>query len=254
MMKKHKQIWIAVSILVLAGISCQSQTAISSPADIPETTRVEIIQQAPKEIEPVENQIAVAEDDSSEISSSIESRSNVLGYSIEPEPTIHPQTGQSGAELLQLGTLPIVQAFDPPEGCSATTNSEIETAVLKFVNDERARYGLGALTLQYQLSTAATLHTVDMACKNYFSHTGSDGTSPFDRIKAQGYVYYYAGENLFAGNGVYNDAGQAVRAWMNSPGHKQNILNPEFTEAGISYVFNANSTYGGYFAIVFAKP
>jgi hypothetical protein len=65
-----------------------------------------------------------------------------------------------------------------------------------------------------------------MACKNYFSHTGSDGSSPFDRIKAQGYVYSYAGENLFAGNGVYNDAGQAVSAWMNSPGHKQNILNP----------------------------
>jgi uncharacterized protein YkwD len=251
-MTKHRQIWLAVGFLVLAGLACQSQETISSPATAPNSPRVEIIQGAAVENQAAGMQSAVIE--RADISSSIESHSNVLGYSIEPEPTINPETGQNGAGLLQLGTLSTVPGFNPPEGCGATTDADFETAVLNFVNQERARYGLGQLTAQYQLSTAATGHTIDMACKNYFSHTGSDGSSPFDRIKAQGYVYYYAGENLFAGNGVYNDAGQAVSAWMNSPGHKQNILNPEFTEAGVSYVFNANSTYGGYFAIVFARP
>jgi uncharacterized protein YkwD len=251
-MMKHKRPWLAVGFLVLAGMACQSQETISSPAAVPTTALVEIIQEAVIEHQPSSMQSVVIEN--TDISSSIESHSNVLGYNIQPEPTLNPETGQSGAELLQLGTLPIGSGFNPPEGCGATTDADFETAVLNFVNQERTRYGLGSLTAQYQLTTAAAVHTFDMACKNYFSHTGSDGSSPFDRIKAQRYVYYYAGENLFAGNGVYNDAGQAVSAWMNSAGHKQNILNPEFTEAGVSYVYNPNSTYGGYFAIVFARP
>jgi uncharacterized protein YkwD len=251
MMKKHRQIWIAISFLVLAGLACQSPETISSPAaPDSESARMEITQPAVVEKQSDEIQTTVVGD----ISSSIESHSSVLGYSFDPEPTINPQTGQNGAELLQLGTLPLVSNFNPPAGCGAVTDVDIETAVLNFVNGERARYGLGTLTAQYQLSAAATVHATDMACKNYFSHTGSDGSSPFDRIKTQGYIYYYAGENLFAGNGVYNDAGQAVSAWMNSPGHRQNILNPEFTEAGVSYVFDADSTYGAYFAIVFARP
>jgi uncharacterized protein YkwD len=255
MMKKHKQIWIAISFLVLAAIACQSQETISSPAaPDPETARMEIIQPTVVEKQPNETQVTVVEDPLSDIASSIKSHSSVLGYSFAPQPTIDPETGQSGAELLQIGTLPLVSSFNPPAGCAAITDADIETAVLDYVNGERTRAGLGTLAAQYQLSAAATLHATDMACKNYFSHTGSDGSSPFDRIKAQGYIYYYAGENLFAGNGVYNNAGQAVSAWMNSPGHRQNILNPEFTEAGVSYVFNADSTYGAYFAIVFARP
>jgi len=255
-MNKHKQLWMAVIVLIFAGLACQSQEAAAPPApELPPETKVESIE--PLNAEPkakaVEKQAAADEEQNIDIVSSIESH-DVLSYSPEPLPTISPETGLSGAELLQLGTLPIVSSFNPPAGCEANTDADVEAAVLNLVNEERARYGLDALTLHYQLSAAAGVHTLDMACNNFFSHTGSDGSSPFDRIKAQGYDYAYAGENLFAGNGVFNDAAQAVAGWMKSPGHRQNILNPQFTEAGVSYIFNPNSKFGGYFALVLARP
>jgi uncharacterized protein YkwD len=251
-MMKHKQIWIAISFLVMAGVACQSQELVSSPAaSSPDAAQVEVVQMASSKAKPVEVQVDISAE--KEAVSSMGSH-NVLGYSIEPVPTISPDTGLNGAELIQLGSLPVATTFNPPAGCDASTDVNIEAAILNLINEERTRHGLVLLTEQYQLNAAADVHTVDMACKNFFSHTGSDGSSPFDRIKTQGYVYYYAGENLFAGNGVYNDAGQAVTAWMNSAGHRQNILKPEFTEAGVSYVFNPNSAYGGYFSIVFARP
>jgi uncharacterized protein YkwD len=253
-MIKHKQIWIALTFLIFAGLACQSQENISSPVEVVPASKANFVQPvAADNPRPEVEQVVAPTGQSIDIVSSIESH-NVLGYSIDPVPTISPETGQSGAELLQLGTLPIAASFDPPAGCDASTDPDFEAVVLNYVNQERARYGLGALSLHFRLSAAAAVHTMDMACKNFFSHTGSDGSSPFDRIKTQGYAYNYAGENLFAGNGVYNDPGQAVSAWMNSPGHRQNILKPEFTEAGISYIYNPNSTYGSYFAIVFARP
>jgi uncharacterized protein YkwD len=251
-MMKHKQIWIAISFLVMAGLACQSQEMVSAPAaNAPVAVQVEVVQMASARAIPVEMQVNITAEQ--EAVSSIGSHS-VLGYSIEAVPTISPDTGLNGAELIQLGSLPVATGFNPPSGCEASTDVDVEAAILDLINAERARHGLGKLAEQYQLNAAADVHTVDMACKNFFSHTGSDGSSPFDRIKTQSYVYYYAGENLFAGNGVYNDAGQAVSAWMNSDGHRQNILKPEFTEAGVSYVFNPDSAYGGYFAIVFARP
>jgi uncharacterized protein YkwD len=236
----------------MAGLACQSQELISSPAaKPPDAAQVEGVHMASARAKPNVKQVNLAAE--KEAVSSIGSHS-VLGYSIEPVPTISPDTGLNGAELIQLGSLPVATGFNPPAGCEASTDADIKATILRLVNEERARYGLGKLTEQYQLNAAADVHTVDMACKNFFSHTGSDSSSPFDRIKTQGYVYNYAGENLFAGNGVYNDAGQAVSAWMNSAGHRQNILKPEYTEAGVSYVFNPDSAYGGYFSIVFARP
>jgi uncharacterized protein YkwD len=254
-MSKYKQIWIAATFIIFAGLACQSQEAIPSPEAEPltEKTTVEYVQPAAVDPQPFEVQISAAEEQDVDIVSSIESH-NVLGFSVEPVPTVNPETGQSGADLLQLGTLPVASGFNPPSGCEASTDVDFEVAVLNYVNEERVRFGLSPLTSQYQLTAAAVVHTTDMACNNFFSHTGSDGSSPFTRIKLQGYAYGYAGENLFAGNGMYNDPQQAVSAWMNSPGHRQNILKPEFTEAGVSYIFNPNSTYGGYFAIVFAQP
>jgi uncharacterized protein YkwD len=251
---KYRGLWIAIGFLFLAGLACQSQGAITTPV-VADPQPVEAQAELPDAVEaqPSGRHVIIIEGKNIDISSSIEAHS-VLAYSVEPEPTLNPDTGLSGAELLQLGAQPVAAPFNPPVGCEASTDADFEAVVLKHINDERARYGLAPLSLQYQLTAAAVVHTLDMACKNFFSHTGSDGSSPFDRIKTQGYVYFYAGENLFAGNGVYNDPGQAVSAWMKSPGHRANILKPEFTEAGISYTYNPNSTYGGYFAIVFARP
>lgn len=253
-MAKHKQIWVAVILLLIAGFACQSQGVVSTPEPEQPTIAPREALEPVVEIHPTIEEINPASETRNIDAASSMDPHFVLGLTTEPTPTISPDTGQSGAELLQLGTLPLASTFNPPAGCNASANPDFDAAVLKLVNDERTRHGLSTLALHYQLSAAAMAHTMDMACNNFFSHTGSDGSNPFDRIKAQGYIYAYAGENLYAGNGMYNDPAQAVSGWMNSAGHRHNLLNPEFTEAGIFYIFNPNSTYGGYFAIVLARP
>jgi len=93
-----------------------------------------------------------------------------------------------------------------------------------------------------------------MACNNYFSHTGSDGSSPFDRILKEGYTYSYAGENIYAGSGSFDSPQAVIEAWMASPGHKDNLLGANYTQIGIGYVYSSSSTYGGYYTAVFASP
>jgi uncharacterized protein YkwD len=72
-----------------------------------------------------------------------------------------------------------------------------------------------------------------MAVKGYFSHTGQDGRSPFDRIKQAGYPGRMMGENIAAGQ---TSAAAVMQAWMNSPGHRANILNCGYKEVGVGYV------------------
>lgn len=138
--------------------------------------------------------------------------------------------------------------------CSISGNGGFEATLLSLINQERTNQGLPVLTNNGSLQTAASIHSQDMACKDFFSHTGSDGSSPFDRISAQGYSYSAAGENIYAGNGSYNSPDQAFSSWMASPGHHDIMMSPDFTEVGIGYSFNPSSTYGGYFTADFAKP
>jgi len=93
--------------------------------------------------------------------------------------------------------------------------------VLRLVNVERARVGCSAVRWEARLATAARLHSEDMARQNYFSHTSLDGRTPWDRIRAQGYTYGSA-ENIAAG---FSTPATVMVAWMNSPGHRTNILN-----------------------------
>ncbi len=138
--------------------------------------------------------------------------------------------------------------------CPATTNGSYETALIDLINQERVSQGLTALNPSQALANAGREHSLDMACNGIFSHTGSDGSSPFDRILRAGYGFSFAGENIYAGSGSYNSPQAAFDGWMNSPGHRANILSPDFVEIGIGYEFNADSLYGGYFTAVFASP
>jgi uncharacterized protein YkwD len=126
--------------------------------------------------------------------------------------------------------------------------------LVDLINTERVNDGLSALNHNDLLASAAQFHSLDMACQNYFSHTGSDGSSPFDRISWAGYSYSTAAENLFAGSGSYDTPMQAFDAWMNSSGHRDNMLNPDYTEIGIGYAGNSIGAYSGYFTADFAKP
>lgn len=104
--------------------------------------------------------------------------------------------------------------------------------VLTLVNNARAEAGCGTVRIAPQLVNAATDHSADMASNNYFSHTSLDGRSPWDRAKAAGYQFASA-ENIAKGQ---SDAAAVMQAWMDSPGHRKNILNCASNTIGLGVV------------------
>lgn len=159
----------------------------------------------------------------------------------EPEPTF---TYTPTATMEEPG------GGDQP-ACSPSGNSSYEAEVINLINQERANEGLPALSSQSQLTSAARTHSDDMACNNFFSHTSPTTGSPFDRIVAAGYSYSAAGENIAAG---YGSPSALVDGWMNSSGHRANILSASFTQIGVGYAYWAESDYGAYWTAVFASP
>jgi uncharacterized protein YkwD len=134
--------------------------------------------------------------------------------------------------------------------CSTSYNASLENQVIALINQERTSRGLAALTPRSQLTTAARLHGVDMACNNFTSHTGSDGSSVGDRVRRQGYAWTWIGENLYWGGG---DPAGVVGWWMNSTDHRNNILGANYTSIGAGYVYSA-ITHRNYWIVVFARP
>ncbi|MEU3209270.1 CAP domain-containing protein, partial [Streptomyces cyaneofuscatus] len=120
----------------------------------------------------------------------------------------------------------------PPAPAPAPPASE-GGQVLQIVNTERAKEGCGPVTSNDLLATAAQRHSADMAAQDYFSHTSLDGRDPGDRITAAGYRWSTYGENIAKGQRTPADV---MQAWMNSPGHRANILNCSFKEMGIGKV------------------
>ena len=110
-----------------------------------------------------------------------------------------------------------------------------EEDVLNLVNQERAIVNLGPLAEDSKLTTAARAHSQDMAQQGYFSHTSLDGRSPFQRITAAGYQYNFAGENIAVG---FQSPQAVMNGWMNSSGHKANILGSNYCDIGIGYEAN----------------
>ena len=117
----------------------------------------------------------------------------------------------------------------------------IEQQVLDLVNAERTQAGLKELKMDLELSKVAKAKSEDMRDNNYFSHTSPTYGSPFDMMKSFGIGYTYAGENIAAGQ---TSAAAVMKSWMNSPGHKANILNENYTYIGIGYA--KGGTYSRY--------
>jgi uncharacterized protein YkwD len=145
----------------------------------------------------------------------------------------------------------------PPVGCNLDANQQ---ALLDAHNSARSQarncgsqaYAAATpLVWNCTLGDVATEHAADMANNNFFSHTGSDGLSPFDRLRNAGYQYSSAAENIAAG---YSSVSAVMNAWLNSSGHCRNIMNPSFTELGAGRVDNPNSTYLIYWTTNLARP
>ncbi len=118
-----------------------------------------------------------------------------------------------------------------------TTVTSYEQEVIDLVNTIRVQNGLKKLTANWELSRVARYKSQDMKNKGYFSHTSPTYGSPFTMIKNFGISYRTAGENIAKG---YRTPSEVVNGWMNSSGHRANILNASFTQIGVGYVADGN--------------
>lgn len=112
------------------------------------------------------------------------------------------------------------------------SEKNFEAQVVRLVNQERAKRGLKALEHNWELSRVARHKSMDMRDRNYFSHTSPTYGSPFTMIRNYGIRYSAAGENIAMGQSTPQ---AVVQSWMNSPGHRANILSTNFTEIGVGY-------------------
>ncbi|MCR8846811.1 CAP domain-containing protein [Rossellomorea sp. SC111] len=115
--------------------------------------------------------------------------------------------------------------------------SQFEQKVVELTNQERAKQGLPALKVDAELSKVAREKSRDMQANNYFSHTSPTYGSPFDMMKQFGIQYSSAGENIAMGQQTPEEV---VQAWMNSEGHRKNIMSSNYTHIGVGYVENGN--------------
>lgn len=115
--------------------------------------------------------------------------------------------------------------------------SSYEKEVVRLVNEIRAKNGLNPLTEDWELSRIARYKSRDMKDNNYFSHTSPTYGSPFNMMKSFGISYKTAAENIAKGQATPQ---AVVNAWMNSAGHRANILNSSYTKIGVGYVKSGN--------------
>lgn len=138
----------------------------------------------------------------------------------------------------------------PGAPCQPQPNEAVTSQILAQLNSARANDKLPPLNLNTQLSAAAQSHSQDMACNNFVSHTGSDGSSIHNRVAAAGYAPSSSEEIIFASGGPQD----AVKWWLNDAVHRNAILNPQMVEVGIGYAYQPGSAYGSYFTVDFAAP
>lgn len=127
--------------------------------------------------------------------------------------------------------------------------------IVELTNAQRRSSGLPELRFNPVLAAAAQKHSADMALEDFFSHKSPNGSNASQRAQALGYPSAFVGENIAAGRSTPEDA---FAGWMNSEGHRNNILNPNYQEIGVGYYFLANDTgdtnYKHYWTQCFGKP
>jgi uncharacterized protein YkwD len=145
-----------------------------------------------------------------------------------------------GATSAPGGIVPIKSAAN----CSVSLNEGYVSQLLDLINAARREASLPALTLNPQLTAAAQGHSTDMACNNFLSHIGSDGSLIHERLRAAGYMNVGFLEIIAIGT-----PRDAMNQWRNDAGHWEAVLNPGVTEIGIGYAYSAHSDYGGYITV-----
>jgi uncharacterized protein YkwD len=150
-----------------------------------------------------------------------------------PEATPSSQVGRAATKAAPTPTA--TKPRNPPAG--APVNGET-AEVLRLVNVERARAGCPAVTADSRLTAAAQAHSADMAANGYFSHTGRNGSTIGSRVTAAGYRWSAVGENIAKGQPT---PAAVMEAWMNSSGHRANILRCEYRNLGVGLAYDGRS-------------
>lgn len=132
---------------------------------------------------------------------------------------------------------------------SLTDVKSQENEVIRLLNVQRSKGGLQPLTQNWQLSRVARYKSQDMIDKGYFSHTSPTYGSPFRMMESFGIRYSAAGENIAMGQ---RSPAEVMNAWMNSPGHRNNIMSPSFTQIGVGLAKDKNGRM--YWTQMFIKP
>ena len=166
------------------------------------------------------------------------------------QPELEAFAGQLGGAPLLVTRIGEDQTeqLDLPDALELSPDPVAERQLFELVNDERTQRGIGALAWDERLVPVSRAHSEEMFKLKYFSHDSPVAGSPFDRIRGAGVAYSRAGENLAYAQSV----SVAHRALMDSPGHRENILRPEFTRIGIGVV--SGGPYGRMVTQLFLTP
>lgn len=160
----------------------------------------------------------------------------------------HADTGTGNDHNESNGATGNAQPDNSVTGKEKSASETQAQAILNLVNAERSKQGLQPLQLDSALNQVATAKAKDMAENGYFSHDSPRYGSPFDMMRTFGIDYKSAGENIAAGQKTAKDV---MNSWMNSNGHRANILNPNYTHLGVGYY--TGGSYGVYWVQEFTQ-
>jgi uncharacterized protein YkwD len=142
----------------------------------------------------------------------------------------------------QLPVLQEITTKPSPTPAQSSSTAVAEQQIWQQINKIRKQQGLSELSYSDQLASVARQYSQKMAERNFFSHTSPDGDSVADRVKSAKIFYWMVGENLFRSTNITQPVPAAVEGWMNSPGHRANILRSEYRETGIG-VWRVGNSY-----------
>lgn len=181
---------------------------------------------------------------SSQSPSKEQTASKSTSSAVQTKPSTSSATKRSTSSSSSYKKPSASSSYTKPSPSSSTSKpstsgsfADYQQKVLELVNQERAAAGLKPLTMNTKLSEVAAMKSQDMANLGYFDHTSPTYGSPFDMMKQFGISYKAAGENIAKGQ---TSPEQVMDGWMNSPGHRANILNANFTQLGVGIAKNAN--------------
>ena len=240
---------------VVITIQVSSTVSLTPTPDkgLPEVSATTALDNTSATIEPVK--VSATEAPNKTSASSTQTKPSATSNSSQPSATANPPTPTSTPLPPTATSVPT--ALPPPGGCTFSGNTSYENQVVELINQERTDRGLPALVQNSSLRAAARRHSEDMACNDIFSHIGSDGSTFSSRMLDAGYSYSWAAENIAASSSSSFSAQAVVSMWMNSTGHRKNILSENAIHIGVGFRYAGDGDTGdldAYYTADFGRP